>query len=192
MLSEEKKDEIRKLRAQGLSISEIARRASADWKTVRKILAASQDYGKKDTDKDPGKNDSGDERELSKEIFKKLNSGESPEEIVADIGNVDLVIDCHNKWKMLRGHASQNLSPPDPKIVRDLYAWIDSVDECREWHKKYAQKFLAGFAWMRMRGCANYKNQGIECVQLKEINPYACLDCFFYSPKDSLTSEFDF
>jgi transposase-like protein len=193
MLSEEKKDEIRKLRAQGLNISEIARRTSVDWKTVRKILAQSKDRRKEeDPDKDPGKNDSQDEGELSKVVFKKLNSGESPEEIIAEIGHVDLVIDCHNKWKTLRGHASKNLSPPDPKIFRSLYAWVDSVDEYSEWHRKMAQKSLAGFAWLRMGGCANYKKQAVECMQLKENNPYACLACDTYSPSNVFTSELDF
>lgn len=192
MLTEEKKAEIRNLKREGLKISEIARQVSVDWKTVQKIIAQSQGHKKEDPAQGDGINDSEVEPDLSKTIFKKLNSGESPVEIISEIGHVKLVIDSYEKWRMLRGHTPENLPRPDPKICRNFYAWLESVEEYPEWHEKMAHKFLAGFAWMRLGGCPNYKKQGVECPQTEESNPYECLACGFYSEGDSFTTKLNF
>jgi transposase len=192
MLTEAQKAEIRKLKKQGLSISEISRRTCVDWKTAQKAVAQNQDHGVEDPAESHGKNDSANESELTKITFRKLNSGASPAEVIAEIGHAELVIDLYKKWRMLNGDISKNQCPSDPKIFRSLEAWVESVGKYPEWHEKMGHRFLAGFAWMRLSGCANYKNSSVECPQIRESNPYECLGCLFYSPGNRLTSDLDF
>ena len=185
MLTEEKKVEIRKLKEQGLNISQIARRTSVDWKTVKQcVTAKSKNYDEKGADEESRHNDSKKtDAERVKIIFKRLNSGESPSKIVGEIGDVDLVLDLHKKWKQMEGLFPKELSAPDLRILGDTEAWIESVEKFPEWHQMKAIKALAGFAIVRSWYCANYRNRDVECALISENDFYECISCTFFSKR---------
>jgi len=183
MLTDEKKVEIRKLKEQGLNISQIARQTSSDWKSVKKCVAVeNKNHNEKGTDEESRRNDSKrTDAERVKIIFKRLNSGESPSKIVGEIGDVDLVLDLHKKWKQMEGLFPKELPAPDLRILADPEAWIKSVEKFPEWHQMKAVKALAGFAIVRSWNCANYMNRDVECGLIRENDFYECISCTFFS-----------
>jgi len=184
MLTDEQKVEIRKLRKQGWKFSKIARETKHDWKTCKEVCSQDGVNGERSPNSYPQHNDLQAETDLVKIVFEKLNAGISPREIIPQVGNVNLVVDCFNQWVALGEHPTKDLDLPDPKIVRSWDTWQESAEKHFAWHQKKAIKNLAVFAWIRMKSCANLKNEGVECLQLEEgATPYECLGCTFYSER---------
>jgi len=183
MLTKEQIAGIRRLREQGLSISQIAKEKNLDWKTAKKYSVLDQGNGKNNIESKGKQNNPGVENELEKSIFEKLNAGISPRDIVAQLGHVDLVTDLHKRWQALDRNISENLDLPDPKIEVSWNAWEESFEKYFEWHQKRAIKALAGFAWVRMGSCANFVNNNVECPQIDKVkDPYKCISCCCHSP----------
>ena len=183
MLTKEQIAGIRRLREQGLSISQIAKEKNLDWKTAKKYSVQDQGNGKNNIESKGKQNNPGVENELEKSIFEKLNAGISPRDIVAQLGHVDLVTDLHKRWQALDRNISENLDLPDPKIEVSWNAWEESFEKYFEWHQKRAIKALAGFAWVRMGSCANFVNNNVECPQIDKVkDPYKCISCCCHSP----------
>jgi len=77
MLTKEQILEIRRLREQGLSISQIAKQKNVDWKTAKKYSAWGQGNAKKNSESNGRQNSSPDENDLEK-IVQSWNAWEEP------------------------------------------------------------------------------------------------------------------
>jgi hypothetical protein len=174
MLTKDRKIEIKRLKEEGMNISQTSERMKLDWKTVKKVLSQN-DAEKPKKIREP--DDPEAEEELVKSIFSKLKAGVSPEEIVAEVGYVDLVTRLHEKWQGLRGYSSLNPQPPDPGMVRSIEKWEESIERYPDWHLKKITKALGQGAYLRMVNCRNYQNKGVECSQMDKIDPYECVGC---------------
>jgi hypothetical protein len=181
MLTKDQEMEIKRLKQEAQNVSQIAARMKLDWKTVKKVL--SQDAGGK-SEIIKNLEDTPDENELVRLIFSKLNAGVSPEEIVAEVGHVDLVTSLHEKWKALRRYNPLNPQLPDPRIVRTPVKWEESTEKYPDWHLKKAMKAVSQSAYLRMTNCRNHKNKNVECPQLYGEDPYWCISCLAYKLDD--------
>jgi len=107
MLTKEQILEIRRLREQGLSISQIAKEKGLDWKTVKKYFVRGQDDRRNSIELDEKQSNPHTENGLEKIIFENLNAGIFPRDIVVQIGHVDLVNDLHKRWQALGRNISE-------------------------------------------------------------------------------------